>query len=144
MPFSGWMVMCSNPAASNRVSNWPVRATMALSTKAVVSTSGCKYLIKPLVALLPIPVTGAGAAPEISFKIAIKQQAPCLSGRRGGGQLSLRVIRQALPREEQLWQALADVEPHQPTVDRATACTWAREIVPSCFVLWNIASVPWH
>jgi hypothetical protein len=84
---------------------------MALSTKAVVSTSGCKYLIKPLVALLPIPVTGAGAAPETSFKIAIKQLAPCLSGRRGGGQLSLRVIRQALPREEQLWQALADVEP---------------------------------
>ena len=109
---------------------------MALSTKAVVSTSGCKYLIKPLVALLPIPVTGAGAAPETSlFKIAIKQQAPCLSGRRGGGQLSLRVIRQALPREEQLWQALADVEPHQPTVDRATACTWARELVPELFRL---------
>ena len=59
-----------------RVPYWPVRTTMALSTKGVVSTSGCKYLIKPLVALLPIPVTGAGAAPETSFKIAIKQQAP--------------------------------------------------------------------
>jgi hypothetical protein len=57
---------------------------------------------------------------------------------------NLRVIRQALPREEQLWQALADVEPHQPTVDRATACTWARDLVLSCFVLWNIASIPWH
>jgi hypothetical protein len=26
----------------------------------------------------------------------------------------------------------------------ADACTWAHELVPSCFVLWNIASVPWH
>ena len=24
------------------------------------------------------------------------------------------------------------------------ACIWAHELVPSRFVLWNIASVPWH
>jgi hypothetical protein len=26
----------------------------------------------------------------------------------------------------------------------ADACTWAHELVPKGFSLWNIASVPWH